>query len=151
LGRILSPSPGGRRVHGVRPGAAVHQLPARRAQEQPRVGGLPADAPARDESDGRAPSGRRHPRQPDVHALRPGARRAAVREGGPAAARARALHRPVRHQARRGAHAPARRRVARQLLWLAECAGLARVPQGHAPGQYSTEFAGHFFLNCFKS
>ena len=53
---------------------------------------------------------RRHSGQPDVHPLRPRACGPAVREGGPPAEGAGALHRPVRHQAGRGAHAPAQPR-----------------------------------------
>ena len=54
--------------------------------------------------------GRRDHGQPDVLALRPCAHCHPLREGRPVAARAGALHRPLRYQARRGPHPPAQRR-----------------------------------------
>ena len=53
-----------RRLHGVEPDPAVHVVPARRPQEQPAVGGSPADPAARDEPDAR-PSGT-YPSQLDM-------------------------------------------------------------------------------------
>ena len=89
-----------------------------------------------------SPGCRRDLGQSDVHALRQSARGSTVRESGSPPTGPRALHRLVRHQARRRPHASPQPRVARQLLRLALSRRLARVHQSHAHRQHQAESTG---------